>query len=806
MGIRQTPLFSSRLSRSALFALILGLAGPSYAGYTFTLPGMLPYYDNPVSDSVSGRVTNSRLILGIQSVYDGPFAVVIWYGDHITNVTAAAGLPGPGPYEYFHPTTMNESGNVVGTLWKAECNSCHFAAKWNGKALVELGSTTGYGNTTAVGINDAGDVVGYTDARFGQPQGVSHATLWKNGAIVDLGTLGGYDSYAYAINNAGTAVGRSEFNTGNTYSHATLWQNGSIYDLGTLGGNYSQAVALNERNQVVGQSDTSDSGSRATLWDKGAIINLGSLFNTPYSASGATSINEHGVIVGFSYDESGSSRATLWDDGVITDLNDYLSAQEKADGWVLTYASDINDRGWIVGNAYNALTDRTRAFLLTSPVPEPGTYLMLLVGLGMLIAFLRRTGQQPASAAPVERSHFCKGKIMGIPNCLVKRRSPTTPALFIALLGFAAPSFAIDYTFVPLAKIFNGSEQYYWGDHARTINNANQILVAVDPATEQLGYRIDWQGNTAVYTPLESLVGAGNTYEVNGFNNSGHLAGSSLTAACPGLGCSSGFKWEGGAKIPLDSQGRSSRAFAMNDAGQVAGITYPVNDEGNSHAALWSNGTFTDLGALGGGTSKATDINNNGAVVGYSYPGVSFEARATLWQNGAIQDLGTFDGGIRSYAAAINDNGQIAGYATRADGITRPVLWDQGAIIDLLANSYPTFDGVANDVNIHGAAVGRFGMGETNKAALFQNGTAVDLNWFLSEEERNWWWLRNARSINDRGWIVGDAMTQGFEHYAFLLIPQVPEPGTYLMLGIGLVLTLVAARRRNAASTGLSMN
>jgi hypothetical protein len=50
---------------------------------------------------------------------------------------------------------------------------------------------------------------------------------------------------------------------------------------------------------------------------------------------------------------------------------------------------DINDHGWIVGDAYNSETQQTRAFLLT-PVPEPETYAMLLFGLGLMGIVARR--------------------------------------------------------------------------------------------------------------------------------------------------------------------------------------------------------------------------------------------------------------------------------------------------------------------------------------------------------------------------------------------------------------------------------
>lgn len=381
-----------------------------------------------------------------------------------------------------------------------------------------------------------------------------------------------------------------------------------------------------------------------------------------------------------------------------------------------------------------------------------------------------------------------------ISNRLQRHPAPVALGLCAALLFAANPAFALNYTFVPLAKIIEGSDLYRWGDQSRLITNTNQILAARELGEASLGYKVDWQGPSAVYTPLESLVGA-NTYEVNGINNQGHLAGSYLTPNCGS--CSNAFKQEGGTQTQLDSMGRNARALALNDHGQVVGVTYSGNDQGATRAALWSGNTLTDLATLGG-ASNARDINNQGTIAGNSRigPGPVDDYHAVVWRNGAIQDLGTL-GGTRSWANAISDNDLVAGYSARADGTTRPVIWDNGVIIDLLG-SHPTSMGVAEDVNAHGVAVGRFG--NEPRAALWQNGQTVDLNYYLSGADRDYWMLRNARSINDRGWIIGDAMNMSFEHYAFVLIPSVPEPHNYLMLIIGLgALTFATRRTRRQA-------
>jgi probable HAF family extracellular repeat protein len=83
-------------------------------------------------------------------------------------------------------------------------------------------------------------------------------------------------------------------------SHAVLWENGRMRDLGTLPGAHAEsgAEAINERGQVVGWSSTSSGISRAWLWDKGKLLNLGTLPGR--TESGATDINDLGQVVGWS--------------------------------------------------------------------------------------------------------------------------------------------------------------------------------------------------------------------------------------------------------------------------------------------------------------------------------------------------------------------------------------------------------------------------------------------------------------------------------------------------------------------------
>jgi probable HAF family extracellular repeat protein len=144
---------------------------------------------------------------------------------------------------------------------------------------------------------------------------------------------------------------------------------------------------INNESQVAGYAYLSgDNAYHATIWNDAAATDLGTLGG---ERSEAYAINDAGLAVGWANTPDGVTHATIWNGTVATDLNSFLDASMANAGWVLERAYDINDNGWIVGDARIGSSGENHAFLL-APVPEPETYAMFLAGLSLMGLMSRR--------------------------------------------------------------------------------------------------------------------------------------------------------------------------------------------------------------------------------------------------------------------------------------------------------------------------------------------------------------------------------------------------------------------------------
>lgn len=152
-------------------------------------------------------------------------------------------------------------------------------------------------------------------------------------SVTDLGTLGA-ESWAFGINNMGQVVGIS-VPAENYYSHAFLYSDGRMTDLGTLpGGAYSYATGINNNGQVVGYSGSNGGGSQACLFSGNNITYLGTSF--------ANAINNNGQIAGVTGTADGSAQAMLYSSGSIIGLG-------ILPGGNYSVANALNDHAQVVG-------------------------------------------------------------------------------------------------------------------------------------------------------------------------------------------------------------------------------------------------------------------------------------------------------------------------------------------------------------------------------------------------------------------------------------------------------------------------
>lgn len=242
--------------------------------------------------------------------------------------------------------------------------------------------------------------------------------------------------------------------------------------------------------------------------------------------------------------------------------------------------------------------------------------------------------------------------------------------------------------------------------------------------------------------------------------------------------------------------GTSSGGNSINDQTWAAGYSR-LPDNLSRHAALWRNGSITDLGTLGGPNSSVTWSvkNTEGIIVGISqtadpeplgefwssaafYGGpnnVGFINLGFVWEQGQMRGLPNFPGGNNGFATGANNLGQVIGWAENDIHDTecvspqvlqfRPAVWELGPPDEIQDLPLIPGDssGAATAINDNGQIVGISGICDqavgrhtARHAVLWENGGVID----LGNLGANWW--NTPTAINQRGDIVGFAGDPAF--------------------------------------------
>ncbi len=626
----------------------------------------------------------------------------------------------------------------------------------------------------ATDINDAGQIVGLIYSDFNNET----AVLWDHGTLISVGgPAGSSDTRASDINELGQVVGYG-FSGGT--SRPFLWEGGTITLLDRLGAS-SEAYAINDAGQIVGGSSLIDptNSFTAVMWSGGAVINL-----LDTSTSTARHINNRGQIIG-----SNENGPFLWENGVLSELPG------------LTSVSDINDRGQILAVSNGRPVIWTYGMMTPLALP-PGEWQVATAAineLGHAVGTLLSTAPGAVSMAVLWRNE----EVIILP-----RLAPHRPSVALDLNNRDE---VVGWSGVDSTTFTTGFAQKasLWVPQAPPATTSFTGPTSVEPVTE-----------TAHPVPID-LGTLGGTYSTStGINDDGVVVGSSTTAGRE----QHAFVWRPTTgMVDLGTLGdrslpgwplRTSRASAVNNAGQVVGASHmprvgtTIQDQEGYRAFLWTPsagmqrlGTLTlsgdyshataindvgqvigrsggravswpptgggvDLGTLGGRAVQPVAINNLGQVVGTSslVAGSSappFPKHAFLWTaSSGMADLGTL-GGPSSAAAAMNDSGQVVGWAQTAgasfDVNWRAFLWTAtSGMVDL--GSLGGTHSVARDVNASGAVVGTSAVADGDPAfhAFVWRPTSgmVDLGTFGGTDSE-------AYAVSDAGQVVGRSLTPG---------------------------------------------
>jgi probable HAF family extracellular repeat protein len=346
--------------------------------------------------------------------------------------------------------SINNAGQVVGVSWSYIRHDKHgviyYTTTEDGFSWTSSSGMTSLGSSTfPTGINSSGEITGDKGAE---------AALRNGKQWIQLGILpGGTSSAALGINDYGQVVGYSQNDT-NSFFHGFLWTpsspnstSGTMTDLGTIfsspGGSW--ASAINSQGWVTGRSDdmNASGAGHAYVWvpsstngTAGSWTDLGTLAVNPspgLSQSEGNAINGSGVVVGDANPAGATSQkqfvAVVWQPGTngsytISDLNNLIPS---GTGWTLTRADAVNDQGQIVVE-----TAQGHALLLT-PTTTPSAPALSAASARLLV-------RSPLSSSSIDPS--APSVALSLSQLPAMQAASATPALWFAQAPLFVPSLA----------------------------------------------------------------------------------------------------------------------------------------------------------------------------------------------------------------------------------------------------------------------------------------------------------------------------------------------------------------------------
>jgi probable HAF family extracellular repeat protein len=352
--------------------------------------------------SMANAINDAGQIVGVSLTSNGDHAF-LYSGGVMTDLGTfgvASGDP-PPLVGNSSATGINNAGQVVGNTEITEPRLNVY-----GPAFLYSGGTGSLISSlsSAAAINSSGQIAGSVNFEMtvpfsNEPVGFGQAYVFSNGLLTALGgnnqgcTTDGYvtpcNSAATAINDAGQVVGDVEIpGTGlSGVNQAVLYSGDTVTDLIQPGSSISSsdATAINDNGQIVGYFD-GPAGNTPFLYSAGVVTNLGMLPGfvcSPGCGTYAMGINMSGEVVGYAENGLTYQQAAFLYSNGV--MIKLNSLLPAGSGWTLKAATAINDSGQIVGYGINP-EGQTDAFLLnTSSSPEPASLALFGVAAALLL-------------------------------------------------------------------------------------------------------------------------------------------------------------------------------------------------------------------------------------------------------------------------------------------------------------------------------------------------------------------------------------------------------------------------------------